>query len=110
MGRGCTIPAKVKDLRGRRFDRLLVSPAARPALWDGHAYWPVNCDCGALVIVRGSKLLNHSTVSCGCERADPEVRSRARGVSEPTHPPVQPAAISSPVEDPDGEAIRVAES
>jgi hypothetical protein len=70
---------KIKDLRGQRFGRLTVPRDAKPEMRDGHAYWPVFCDCPRPPKwVRGSKLLDGSTVSCGCERADPEVRRLAR--------------------------------
>jgi hypothetical protein len=45
---------------------------------DGHAYWPVICGCHAQKWVRGSKLQDGSTVSCGCERADSDMRRLAR--------------------------------
>ena len=70
---------KIKDLRGQRFGRLTVPRDAKPEMRDGHAYWPVFCDCPRPPKwVRGSKLLDGNTVSCGCERADPEVRRLAR--------------------------------
>ena len=44
------------------------------------------CDCdGTRKLVRGTKLRDGSTVSCGCERADPEVRSAARRGPEYEH-------------------------
>jgi hypothetical protein len=47
---------KVKDLSGKRFGRLRVPTDAKPVMRDGHG----------------------STVSCGCERADSDMRRLAR--------------------------------
>jgi len=72
---------KIKDLRGQRFGRLTVPKGAKPVMRHGHAYWPVICDCSLQLCpspVRGTRLQNGNTVSCGCQRADPEVRSEAR--------------------------------
>jgi len=70
---------KVRDLRGQRFGRLKVPPDAEPEMRGRHAYWPVECACGGpRKWVRGSKLRDGSTRSCGCQRADSGVRSRAR--------------------------------
>lgn len=71
---------KIKDMRGQRFGRLTVPKNAVPVMRQGHAYWPVICDCSLTLCppVRGSKLRDGSTVSCGCWRADSEVRSQAR--------------------------------
>jgi hypothetical protein len=78
---------KIKDMRGQRFGRLTVPKDAEPVMRHGHANWPVICDLhGLQPPVRGSKLRDGSTVSCGCWRADSEVRSRARrGPSEDEH-------------------------
>ncbi len=71
---------EIKDLRGRTFGRLTVPKDAKPEMRKGHVYWPVVCECRTMTIkrVRGSKLLDGSTVSCGCQRADPDVRRAAR--------------------------------
>ena len=68
----------IKNLRGRRFGRLKVPETAEPVVRGGHAYWPVICDCGAHDLVRGTKLREGRIKSCGCLRADPEVRRAAR--------------------------------
>lgn len=69
---------KPQDLRGRRFGRLRVPPRAEYEYHHGRVYWPVVCECGAEKLVRASKLTEGRTVSCGCWRADPAVRSAAR--------------------------------
>ena len=76
---------KIKDLRGRTFGRLTVPKDAKPQSRDGHMYWPVVCECGTMKQVRGSKLLDRSTVSCGCQRADPYVRRAVRRGPDADH-------------------------
>jgi hypothetical protein len=57
----------------------MVPKDAEPEMREGHAYWPVWCGClSPPKWVRGSKLLHGSTVSCGCQRADPGVRRLVR--------------------------------
>lgn len=68
----------IKDIRGQRFGLLRVPDKAEPEMRDGHAYWPVICDCGTRKWVRGSKLREGRIVSCGCQRADPGVRRAIR--------------------------------
>lgn len=54
------------DLSGQRFHRLLVikqvgvHPSSRRVLWQ------CRCDCGELLNVQSSLLLNANTKSCGC--------------------------------------------
>lgn len=70
---------RIRDLRGRRFGRLVVPGDAQPeGLCHGNAVWPCVCQCGARVLVRSNKLVSGSTVSCGCYRRDPAVRRAAR--------------------------------
>jgi hypothetical protein len=75
---------EVTNLRGRRFGRLRVPTDAEYEIRDyvpgkgGKAYWPTVCDCGNEQTVRGTKLTREETVSCGCQKADPEVRREAR--------------------------------
>jgi hypothetical protein len=67
------MPAIV-DLRGNQFGRLRIPRDAEPESRNGRAYWPCVCECGAQVWVATNKLRLGRTVSCGCYRADPEVR------------------------------------
>jgi len=72
---------KVKDMRGKRLGYLEVPKDAEPEMHGGHAYWPATCrynDCGRVKMVRGTKMRGRRIVSCGCMRADPEVRSAVR--------------------------------
>lgn len=67
---------RLKDLRGKRFGRLLVKHFARMA--HGHAEWCCICDCGSVVRARGTRLVQGKQVSCGCAKSDPAVRRDAR--------------------------------
>ena len=68
---------QVRSLVGRRFGRLLVRHYAGPGK-DRHAEWCCACDCGVLCLVPGRRLVARLQLSCGCLRADPEVRAKAR--------------------------------
>ncbi len=43
-----------------------------------HAYSPTISDCGSEGLMLASKLLDGSSVSCGCWRADRDIREAAR--------------------------------
>lgn len=58
-----------KDLTSRRFDRLLVIKSVG-ASKHGKKEWECLCDCGCLVTVEGSSLLQGKTRSCGCLSKD----------------------------------------
>jgi hypothetical protein len=73
----------ITDLRGRTFGRLSISNRAEPVSRNGRAWWPCFCECGREVLVMGKRLLIPDgqpgcTRSCGCWRADPDVRQAAR--------------------------------
>ncbi len=53
------------NLNGKRFGRLLVVSDSGERR-DGRVMWVCHCDCGNVVIVRGSSLTSGATVSCGC--------------------------------------------
>jgi hypothetical protein len=44
----------IKDLTGKRFDRLLVLGLSH--VRDRKSYWKVQCDCGTVKVVRGDCL------------------------------------------------------
>lgn len=52
------------DLKGKRFDKLVVIEPYeyRPGGW----MWKCKCDCGNETIAYGSKLLHKKKKSCGC--------------------------------------------
>jgi hypothetical protein len=66
-----------EDLTGLRFGRLVVKEFHEVR---GKGYWWCVCDCNPKewVSVRVDKLKTGRTVSCGCFRADPQVRQAAR--------------------------------
>lgn len=68
------------DLHGQTFAALTV--LSREAADEGsrHARWLCQCECGAQVIVRGSKLRSGATSSCGCRgyRRSSEAHAAAR--------------------------------
>jgi hypothetical protein len=71
------LPKGTIDESGHQYGRLeVLDYAGREE--DGHAAWRVRCDCGTITTVRGARLRAHRQVSCGCERADPEIRQAAR--------------------------------
>ena len=64
--------AKVKDLTGRRFGRLVVLNEEGRNSW-GEAMWHCHCDCGNEIITAGRYLRNGDTRSCGCLKAEREI-------------------------------------
>jgi hypothetical protein len=66
-----------KDLTGQRFHLLTVRKFAGRDK-SRCLYWECECDCGNMVTVRAAKLRSGRQVSCGCMRADPGERRRAR--------------------------------
>jgi hypothetical protein len=57
------MPAKRKDLTGKKFGKLIVIEYAYS---KGYAYWRCKCDCGNENIVRSSHLLLGAVKTCGC--------------------------------------------
>jgi len=61
--------AKLIDLTGMRFGRLVVVKQAEPYTSPGghrSARWLCKCDCGNEKIIRHSSLVNGDSTSCGC--------------------------------------------
>jgi len=56
--------SRIKDLRGRRFDRLTVLECIGTDKWSS-AIWSCRCDCGNIVNVKASNL-GRKVHSCGC--------------------------------------------
>lgn len=73
-----------KDLRGELYGCLRMVGWAGPSLGaSSESRWVAVCvrerahgQCGGLVIVRGSKLRNGHTRSCGCLRVDGAAKAR----------------------------------
>ncbi len=58
--------AKVKDITGNRYGRLMVVGRAEKNGTNGQTRWICLCDCGNRTIVHKSNLTSGDTRSCGC--------------------------------------------
>lgn len=56
---------KLEDIRGRRFGRLTVEQHVR-TITGVSSIWSCRCDCGNVVSVRRTNLIQGITKSCGC--------------------------------------------
>lgn len=56
---------KVINIVGQKFGRLTVLKFNRTTN-QGQTYWDCSCECGNLITTRRNRLLNGSSVSCGC--------------------------------------------
>lgn len=77
--------AKLIDLTGRRFGRLLVvsKAPASTAFANTSARWECRCDCGSAVVVFSAALRRGATKSCGC--LDLEVKTKHGMYGTPTY-------------------------
>lgn len=77
--------AKLIDLTGRRFGRLLVvsKAPASTAFANTSARWECRCDCGSAVAVFSAALRRGATKSCGC--LDLEVKTKHGMYGTPTY-------------------------
>jgi len=57
--------AKLIDLSGHRFERLLVIAKGK-AKYGTRAFWRCRCDCGNEIVVSAQSLRTGATKSCGC--------------------------------------------
>ena len=62
------IPSKVKNLKNKRFGRLIVKEFYE--IRNHRTYWLAICDCGKETIVQIAHLSNGHTQSCGCIRLE----------------------------------------
>lgn len=75
------------DLSGQRFGRL-TAMARSSSDRRGAAHWSCLCDCGASCVVRGTRLRNGGTASCGClQRERSGLASRVHGCASRTPSP-----------------------
>jgi hypothetical protein len=89
MGRPLHIPLPKNtiDETGHTYGRLKVQEYA--GLLDAKAAWQCRCECRGKTghpgqaIARGDRLRTGRIVSCGCERADPNIRQAARMKTPP---------------------------
>lgn len=65
-----------KDLTGQPFGRWTVLNF--DGVHDGHGYWKCRCQCGNIGSVRGAKLRENKSLSCGCERDENNSRARRK--------------------------------
>ena len=61
--------AKLRDLTGQRFGKLIVIER-RGSNKRGRALWLCKCDCGNTTIAESGHLTNGYTKSCGCKKHD----------------------------------------
>lgn len=54
------------DLKGKRFNRLMVLEYDKNSAKTGHAYWLCKCRCGKHKYIRATHLKTGSVRSCGC--------------------------------------------
>lgn len=55
-----------KDIKGKRFGRLLVLDLASNATGGDVSKWRCKCDCGTVKVIAGNSLASGKTQSCGC--------------------------------------------
>lgn len=60
----------IKDLRGKRFGRLIVCQRSNKKTRSHATYWICKCDCGRGTVARSADLCNGVTRSCGCLRSE----------------------------------------
>jgi hypothetical protein len=71
------LPKNTIDETGHRYGRLVVLEYAGTNN-SRNSMWYCLCDCGTGVIASSKRLRNGRSVSCGCYRANPEIRRAAR--------------------------------
>lgn len=57
--------SKFKDLKGKRFGRLVVLEESKERSLQGNIMWICQCDCGEVVTIRSTSLISGNTKSCG---------------------------------------------
>jgi hypothetical protein len=67
------------DQTGKRYGRWTV--VGRAGRTPNEATWECVCDCGTIRVIRGTRLRNGRSKSCGCEREINRARTRTcRGI------------------------------
>ncbi len=67
----------MKNLESDVFGRLIALKMVRVDI-DSHTYWACRCICGNFTVVRGSRLVNNRTKSCGCLRLETRAKKKIR--------------------------------
>lgn len=57
--------SKIKDIKGKRFGRLVVIEKSEHRSPQGNVMWTCQCDCGEIVTIRSTSLISGNTKSCG---------------------------------------------
>lgn len=71
--KSCGCIKHVEDLTGKTFGRLTVLDRAEDYVYPSgckERMWRCKCECGNEVVVRGKRLRNGTTKSCGCIRRE----------------------------------------
>jgi hypothetical protein len=76
------LPKGTIDETGHTWGRLEVKEYFG-VVDSNKAAWLCKCECGHVVLARGDRLRSGKHVSCGCYRADPNIRQAARMVTSP---------------------------
>jgi hypothetical protein len=77
-------------LSGLRFGRLLVISFSHTDNRN-YAHWHCRCDCTAIVVVNGQRLVNNETRSCGCLRREISRRRMTKHGQSSTRNGLQPS-------------------
>lgn len=66
--KGLEVMSNIKDLKGKRFNRLVVEKLDHQKKYShgSKTYWLCKCDCGKQKVVRRDHLISGGTQSCGC--------------------------------------------
>lgn len=67
-----------KDLKGKKFGRLLVLEETSKRADGGSIVWKCKCDCGNIVEISSKRLVNKLSVSCGCYQKEKQKFSMAK--------------------------------
>lgn len=68
-----------KDITGQRYGRLIVERYSRTK--GKSTLWICKCDCGKEVEVKGTKLRNGHTKSCGCYKLDKTAEIKTKDIT-----------------------------
>ena len=63
---GCSRPARVVDLTGRKFGKLTALSPTQEKNSNNSIIWECICDCGNLIKIGGNRLLHEGKEDCGC--------------------------------------------
>ena len=58
--------AKIKDITGEKFGKLIAIKSIYPNDKFGNIRWLCKCECGKEIITKGCALRSGNTKSCGC--------------------------------------------